>query len=57
MMGMVPMVTTTEKRPVTMRSIVASSSSSEVFPLFIVPYAPSMPREKRSGSETMKFKY
>ena len=53
----VPIVTTTLKRPLTIRSIVASSSSSLVSALLIVRYVSAIPRLKRSGSLTIKLRY
>ena len=53
----VPIVTTTLKRPLTIWSIVASSSSSLVSALLIVRYVSAIPRLKRSGSLTIKLRY
>lgn len=53
------MVTVTLKSPLTILSTTASSSSSLVFALFRAQYVCSfcMPKLKRSGSATIKFKY
>lgn len=54
----VPMVTVTLNRPLTIRSIIASSSSSLVLVLFMAAYAfLPIPRLNRSGSLTMKLRY
>lgn len=53
-----PIVTTTLKRPLTVLSTIASSSSSLICALFICQYVSlPMPRLNKSGSPTMKFRY
>lgn len=53
------MVTTTLKRPLTIRSTTRSSSSSFVFALFSAQYVCSfcIPKLNRSGSVTIKLRY
>ena len=55
----IPDVTTTLNKPLTIRSITRSSSSSFVFALFNAQYVCSfcIPRLKRSGSVTTKLRY
>ena len=58
MMGIVPIVTATLNSPDTILSMFSSIASSVVCALFMVQYdSLPMPRLKRFGSLTIKFRY